>query len=44
MTAVVLIHTNPGFQEKGRTLLRRPVNSVRMTDAFSGRVIYEYYT
>jgi predicted phage terminase large subunit-like protein len=24
-------------------LLRRPVNSVRMTDAFTGRVIYEYY-
>jgi len=22
MTAVVLLHTNPGFQEKGRTLLK----------------------
>lgn len=24
-------------------LLQRPACSVRMTDAFSGRVIYEYY-
>jgi len=49
MTAVVLIHTNPGFQEKGRTLLKgMAVKDVKITKAchvfgrFDGVIFCEF--
>jgi uncharacterized protein with GYD domain len=38
MTAVVLLHTNPGFQEKGRTLLK----GLSVSDVKVSRVMHVF--
>jgi hypothetical protein len=38
MTAVVLLHTNPGFQEKGRTMLK----NINVSDVKVGRVYHVF--